>query len=187
MNQARVTSTDAVKDFKEALVAFTEQARDALVAIQMESRRTLDRLLFELPNYWERRLKEGERDLAEAKSELFRVQLQRTSGERRVDDVEQKKAVERAKRQIEIAQEKLELVRQWGRTAQRAVEEYESRARRLADLVEGDPPPSVLFMNRVLDSLDAYLKVAPAPGSTARTTVAAPPAPKSNPSSGSQS
>jgi len=185
---ARVTSIDAVQQFKEALCIFCEQARDAICQVQMESRRVVDWLLFEAPSYWERALRAAEKDLANAKADLFRIQLQRSSGNR-VDDIEQKKAVERAKHRIEEASEKLKSVQHWGRVAQRAHQEYEGRARRLADLVEGDPPPSVLFMEKVLETLDAYLQVAPppsvrdapipasAPGSTtpATASVTAPP------------
>lgn len=164
---ARVTSIDAVKDFKEALCIFSEQARDAICAVQMDSRRVVDWLLYEAPTYWERQKREGEKDLAEAKSDLFRIQLQRSSGAK-VDDIEQKKALEKAKNRIENAEEKLKKVKHWGRVAQQAVNEYESRARRLADLVEGDPPGSVVFMEKVIAALDAYLKVAPPPGTPDR-------------------
>jgi hypothetical protein len=164
---ARVTSIDAVKTFKESLCNFNEQARDALCAVEMESRRVLDWLLYEAPHRWERELRQGEKDLAEAKADLHRIQLQRSSGAK-VDDIEQKKALQRAKDRIEEAEEKLKKVKHWGRVAQRASEEYLGRARRLADRVEGDPPASVVFMEKVIAALDAYLKVAPPPGTTDR-------------------
>ncbi len=169
---ARVTSVEAIEKFKDSLCVFCEHARDALCAVQMESRRVVDWLVSEAPSYWERQLRERERELEAAKAELHRLQLQRSGGGFKPDDIEQKKAIELAKDRIEEAEEKIKKARHWGRVAQRAVEEYEGRARQLADLVEGDPPPAVLFLGQVIDSLDAYLQVAPPPGSTERPVTA---------------
>ncbi len=160
---ARVTSVDALRDFREVLFKFCERVRDGLCATQMDSRRIVDRLLYELPSFWKQQVHERQEDVAQAQAEWHRVKLMRAQ-DYKVDEVGPRKALERAKAQLEEAEEKIEKVRHWGRVAQRAVEEYEGRARGLADLVEGNPPPSVVFLDRVVASLDAYLKVAPPVG-----------------------
>lgn len=171
---ARVTSVDALRDFREVLFKFCDRVRDGLCATQMDSRRVVDRLLFELPSFWKQQVHERQEDVAQAQADWHRVKLMRAQ-DYKVDEVGPRRALERAKASLEEAEEKIEKVRHWGRVAQRAVEEYEGRARGLADLVEGDPPPSVVFLDRVIGSLDAYLKVAlpagapdkPVPGSAA--------------------
>lgn len=160
---AKVTSVDALRDFREVLFKFCERVRDGLCATQMDSRRVVDRLLYELPSYWKQQVHERQEGVAQAQAEWHRVKLMRAQ-DYKVDEVGPRKALERAKAELEEAEEKIEKVRHWGRVAQRAVEEYEGRARTLADLVEGDPPPSVVFLDRVIDSLEAYLKVAPPVG-----------------------
>ena len=160
---ARVTSVDALRDFREVLFKFCERVRDGLCATQMDSRRVVDRLVFELPGFWKQQVRERQEEVAQAQAEWHRVKLMRAQ-DYKVDEVGPRKALERAKVRLEEAEEKIEKVRHWGRVAQRAVEEYEGRVRGLADLVEGDPPPSVVFLDRVVDSLDAYLKVAPPVG-----------------------
>jgi hypothetical protein len=160
---AKVTSVDALRDFREVLFKFCERVRDGLCATQMESRRVVDRLLNELPGYWRQQVHERQEEVAQAQTEWHRIKLMRAQ-DYKVDEVGPKKALERAKVRLEEAEEKVEKVRQWGRVAQRAVEEYEGRAHTLADLVEGNPPPSVVFLDRAIASLDAYLKVAPPVG-----------------------
>jgi hypothetical protein len=161
---ARVTSVDAVKEFRETLVIFCENVRAGLCANEMESRHVLDWLLSYQPGYWTRQLRERQEEMSQAQTDLHRIKLQRAQG-MRVDDIEQKTALERAKERVEEAEEKLVKVRRWGRTVQQAIDEYQTRARQLADLVEGNPPPNVLFLDRVIESLEAYLHVAP-PSST---------------------
>lgn len=161
---ARVTSVDAVRDFRETLCTFCERVRDALLTTQMEGRRVVDRLMSELPGYWAQRVRECQEEVAQAQAEWHRVKLMRAQ-DYKVDEVTPKKALERAKAKLEYAEEKIEKVRHWGRVAQRAEHEFESRTRLLGDLVEGDPPPCVVFLDGVIDSLDAYLKVAPPVGS----------------------
>ncbi len=156
----RVTSIDALKDFREAMCSFCQAARDAICAVQMESRRVLDWVVYDRPRYWERQLRERQEEVAQAQQDLFRVRL--TGGkDRHPDDIEQRKALARAKQRVEEAQEKIELVKKWRHVAQRAVDDFDGRAQRLLELVEGDPPPPVLFIDRALDSLESYLAVAP--------------------------
>src|SRR5262245_55356780 len=157
---ARVTSLDAVKEFRETLVIFCENVRAGLCANEMESRHILDWLLSQQPAYWSRQLRDRQEEMAQAQADLHQIKMRRAQGAR-VDDIEQKKALERAKERVEEAEEKIELVRRWGRIAQQAIDEYQTRARRLADLVEGNPPGSVVFLDRVVASLESYLHLAP--------------------------
>jgi hypothetical protein len=156
---------DALRDFREVLFKFCERVRDGLCATQMDSRRVVDRLVYELPSFWKQQVHERQEEVAQAQAEWHRVKLMRAQ-DYKVDEVGPRKALERAKARLEEAEEKIEKVRHWGRVAQQAVDEYEGRARGLADLVEGNPPPSIVFLDRVVASLDAYLKVAPPVGAT---------------------
>jgi hypothetical protein len=157
---ARVTSVDAVKEFRETLVIFCENVRAGLCANEMESRHILDWLLGQQPAYWARQLRERQEEVSQAQADLYQIKLRRAQGAR-VDDIEQKKALERAKDRVEEAEEKLVKVRRWGRLVQQSIDEYQTRARRLADHVEGNPPPNVVFLDRVIGSLESYLRVAP--------------------------
>jgi len=155
---ARVTSVEALQDFRHAVISFCESVQAGLCANQMESRRVLDWLVFERPAFWKRKIEELQEEVSQAQTELHRIKMMKAQGYN-VDDIQPKRMLEKAKQELAEAQEKQEQVSRWTRIAQRAVEEYEARARRLADLVEGDPPPVVIFLDRAVDSLDAYLRV----------------------------
>jgi len=163
MNQsARVASIEALKDFKAALLNFCERARHALCAVQMESRRTLDWLLHDQLNHWQNQVRERQEDVVQARTDLNRVKLARVSG-REPDCIEQKQALREAQARLHEALDKVQRVQRWARQVQRAIDEYEGQAQRLAELVEGDPPCAVSLLNRMIDSLDSYVTLAPQP------------------------
>lgn len=157
---ANVTSIDALRDFQAALVKFCDTAADALCAVQMEARRTYDWITHEQHAMWQRQMQVRRDELVQAKADLTRRRMQRTEGYV-PDDTEQKKAVARAQRRIEEAEEKIENIRLWRVRLQQALNEYEGQARQLSNLLEGDPPPSVALVNRMIEALEAYLLVAP--------------------------
>jgi hypothetical protein len=156
----RMTSLDAVKEFRETLVICCENIRAGLCANDMESRHVLDWLLTQQPAYWSKQLRERQEQMAQAQADLHQTKLRRSQGSR-VDDIEQKQALQRAKDQVEEAEEKLVKVRRWGRIVQQSIDEYLARARQLSDLVEGNPPRSVAALDHIISSIESYLRVAP--------------------------
>ena len=153
---AKVTKISALSDLKGLLAKICEDVEEALCSTEMEARRVVGWLEHDQLNYWRRAVKQFEQKLAQARNELNRRKLMRSSGQR-IDYTEQKEAVELLQRKLEEAQEKVEATRRWARTVQRAVDEYLTQARRLAGLVEGDPPASVALLERIVSALDAYL------------------------------
>ena len=79
---ARVTSVEAVKEFRPALIIFCEQAKDALSSVDMETRNLLDWLQRDQLGYWQRQLRLRQEEVSEAKAELFRRQLPGIRGEK---------------------------------------------------------------------------------------------------------
>ncbi len=168
---ARVTSFQAIQDFKAVLCGFCEETKEALGTIDMEVRRMLDWLGHDQAHYWQNQVRCLQEEVTQAKADLFRKQLTRLSGEI-PDCLEEKKALRVAERRLEVAEEKVEKCRQWfGRLLPRAIDEYEGPARQLAGMVEGDPPAIVAYLDRVLTTLDAYVEVVP-PAETTSPPVA---------------
>jgi hypothetical protein len=157
---ARVTSVEAVKEFRPALIIFCEQAKDALSSVDMETRNLLDWLQRDQLGYWQRQLRLRQEEVSEAKAELFRRQLPGIRGEK-PDCLEEKKALRIAQMRLEEAEDKIENCKRWSRLLPRAVDDYIGPARRLAGLVEGDCPPPLAQINRILEALHAYIELAP--------------------------
>lgn len=166
MSQASVRSIDALRDFRAALIEFAEDALGALGAADMEARRTVHWVSHEQRLYWQQELKRRKAMLSQAHSELARKKLSATPGHapRFTEQLEQEK---RAKARLEDAERRMELLRKWEPRLQQAVLGYKGRAGRLADLIGGDLPRSLALLDRIIEALDAYARVAPPSGAAA--------------------
>lgn len=160
MSTARVTSVEAIRDFRGSYLVYCDEAKQSLETADAESRRMKDWISAQA-QYWKKEIRACEERLNQAKSALFRKELQKTAAGRPPDVIEEKKAVARAKEAIEHAQKKLANCKRWEVEYDRAVQEYEGPARLLAGEVDGEPPRAVSHLDRILDSLDAYLHLAP--------------------------
>jgi hypothetical protein len=170
---ARVTAIAAVRDFQAFLGEFCEDAREALCAIEMEARRTLDWVQHDQLAYWRKAVRDRQDDLTQAKAALFRKELSRLSGEK-PDLIEEKEAVWLAEERLHEAEEKVEKCRRWAPLVQRAIEEYEATARQLAGLVEGTPPAAVVLLGQILTALDSYTFLTPPAGAAPASPAPAP-------------
>ncbi len=170
---AKVTSIEALQDFREAYLAFAEEVKEALLSMEMEARHTGDWATRDMLTRWQMTLRDCNDDLSQAKADLYRKQLQRIGGEK-PDCLEERKAVRIAQARLEEAEEKLQACKQWGgHLLPRAVSEFAGPKRGLEAMVEGTPPPAVTYLDRVLDSLDAYVRLsAPAAPKLSGTTSA---------------
>ena len=158
-SSARVTSVQAIIEFKVALLAFCQEAKEVLATIEMEIRRTMDWVQRDQLPYWQREIRNRQEEVAQAKADLFRKQLTRISGQN-PDYLEERKALRIANFRLDEAEDKVQICRSWAnRQLAQAVDEYEGPARQLAGMVEGNPPPVVITLDRILGSLEAYLDV----------------------------
>ena len=69
---ARVTSIDAIREFRAALLEFAHDARDALSAVDLETRRALEWVLERQPAYWHQQVRLGHDRVLEARNDLHR-------------------------------------------------------------------------------------------------------------------
>jgi hypothetical protein len=172
---ARVTSIDALRDWKEAIVVFKDDAGEALCANEMEIRRFFD-WLDEQTKYWQNEVRRREDLVVQARNDLVRKKMMVTPAGREPDTTEQEKALRRAKAMLAAAEEKLDKARKIVPVVRRAVEEYEAPARTLSGMLDSNVPQALALLGQKLDALDAYLNTAPPPAATA------PPATEARPS-----
>ncbi len=160
---ARVTSVDALKDFREALAAFLDEAKNALVAVEMENRRAVDWLTNHQRLYWAEELKRRRERHSMALTELHRKKLQARPGST-VYDTDQQEAVRLAIFKVREAEAKIEAVKRWAPQLHHAIDEYQGKARPLGDMLEGDVRHSLALLERMVASLEEYLRLAPPAG-----------------------
>ena len=155
---ANVRSLDAIRDFKAALQGFEEDAANALAALQQEIFRAVDWLEHDRPNYWKRRVQQGYNKVAETRQEYDRCRLRTVAGHRPAC-IEEKQAVAHAKRQLEMAKEKVEVVKRWCFKIGQEVDEYRGRVGQLQQCLEGDVPRMLALLERMVDSLESYVSI----------------------------
>jgi hypothetical protein len=176
-SQAAVHSIDELKNFRVALALYGEDTLGTLGAVEAEVRRTLRWLDEERPAYWQDQIKRRREQVAMARSDVFRKNLQKRADYTPAMS-EQKDALRKAEASLQDAEKRLTLVRKWQPAFKHAVLEYHASVQRIKDLAAGDVPSAVNLMTRIIDSLEAYLRVAPpadlGPGASASVADRAP-------------
>jgi hypothetical protein len=165
-NQTAVHSIEGLKDLRVALALFSEDALAALGAVEMEVRRTIQWLQHDRRMYWLDQIKRRREQVSAAKAELFRRQLARTP-DYSPSCSEQKEILRRAEASLRDAEMRAALVKKWETALPQAVFEYHGSTRRIKDLAGGDVPRAMARLERMIDALEAYLRVAPPSGAGA--------------------
>ena len=103
-NQVRVTSLDALETFRAHLIIFLAKAVGAVDEVGDEVRRTRSWVHNDQRQFWETQIKKRRRILDQAQGEYMNARLSKLQ-----DNIAaQKQAVQKAKRELEEAEQKLE-------------------------------------------------------------------------------
>jgi hypothetical protein len=183
---ANVLSVQALKDFKNAMINFAEEARNSLSGVDMELRRMRDWLERDQLGYWQAQVKRRNEDVMQARSDLHRRKITQ-QGSDAVSDADQKEALREAMRRLRVAEEKVALVKRLIPQLHHAIAEYHSHSQPLGDHLSGGFDRAVVGLERMITSLEAYLATvvptAPRPESAASSSSTAPTAAGSSSSS----
>ena len=109
---ANVTSLEALRNFKVALVKFAAEVESALMAMELEARRPVEWIEGDRARYWPQQIRKASNRVSEARLALDRCQV-RISSEDEKSCYDERKALEKAKRRLQLAEEKTQAVRQW--------------------------------------------------------------------------
>ena len=148
---ARVKSVDALREFREALLTFIDDARNALTSVDMENRRITDWVNNTQKFYWINEVKRRREKANEIRGELHRRKL---SGG---GETEAKEAVRIANARLREAEEKVEIVRKAAPVLQHAIDEYLGQARPLGDMLTGDLEKALAKLENMATALERYL------------------------------
>src|SRR5262245_27132016 len=166
---AKVTSLDALREFKASIAEFSELAGLALSEAQSDVQRTIWWLQHDQAAHWQREIKKRTEKLNQAKAELFKKQLE--SNDTRTSAVVERKNVTRAQNALDEADEKLKRVKKWHQLLEREQLLFKAGLGQVAGAVAGDLPVALGRMDKMISSLEAYISI-PAPVfGTARTIV----------------
>lgn len=156
-DKADVRSVEIIDWFRNHLVAFGTAARQALDEGYADLLRTQSWIEYERIPELKMRIRKREEGLVRAKSELYRIQLAKTS----VGDTEAKIGIRKAQQALADARAKLEACRKWHRKLHQAQTTYRSALAGLRHSIEIEVPHAVALLHGMAESLDAYVGLSP--------------------------
>ena len=153
---ARIQSIDAVGLLASALRRFAEESSTALIDLDLELNRALQWIREDRRDYWADQVRRAWEKIDQARMELDRC-LMMAVGDQRPSCYEERKAVERAKRRLRLAEEKVEAVRRWTHTADRETLQFRVASGQLSGWLQADFPQAIASLGRMTNALESYV------------------------------
>lgn len=156
---AKVNSTEALKQAKAAMVEFSDAIVTSLASVDSDINRISSWLNQDRPAYWKRQVRHCEEEVIKIKTEIMRKRI--IAAPEPASVVDEEKKLDRMKIKLTQAQARLEAVKRWAPTWDREAMMYKTSTRGLLEFLHADIPRAEGRLERMLDSLEAYAKVAP--------------------------
>ncbi len=150
--EARVTSVDALDDFRARLIVFAEKASVAVDDALDDVSRTRSWLEGEQRQHWENQLRRRSRDLETAEQELFSARVSNLRDATR----NQQPAVRKARLAVEEAQQKLAVLKKWNRHYDGEIAPLAAQLEKLRALLSADLRQAASLLGRSVEVLAAY-------------------------------
>jgi len=154
---AKLTSIDAVAKLATALRSFGEEASAALDNLELEARRAIEWIQHDRKDYWAGQVRRGWDQVAEARADLERCMTFHRVADHRPSCRDEKLALEKAKRRLRTAEEKVQAVRHWSHVLGHEVTEYRGSVNQLAGWLESDLPRALAALERMTTALESYV------------------------------
>ena len=157
--QVDVRSIDTLAFVKVALVAFAHEAGQAISEMELQGQRGIDWVTVERAAYWKAEIRRRSDAVNQAMKDLEHCRTFKKVGDNTPSCVEEKKARAKARRKLEVAEEKAQLVRRWTPVVLQQFRETCVRLTRFREVIDLDCPRAMAELERMLRALDAYQNV----------------------------
>ncbi|MGV3774628.1 MAG: hypothetical protein ACO1QB_17140 [Verrucomicrobiales bacterium] len=161
-NQANVSSTEAIADFRSALLVYAAKMRPMLDDSGDYVTRTREWMRVEKRIYWENQMRQTSAKLNEAQQNVFSAELSRL----RPPSAAELAAVQRLKRDFHHAEDKLRNLKKVLMNYDRVVLPRAKQEEQLRAWLTVELPKAARHLEKLLATLEAYAeshKPAPAP------------------------
>jgi hypothetical protein len=155
--QAQVTSVEAIASFRAELVVYLAQMKPVLDEVTSEVQHTRSWLEDDRRRFWQQELRVRGRRLEDAKQELFNASLS-LMGETKSF---QQMAVQRAQRDVQAVEDKLVIIKKWGRELDDRSAPLVKQMEQLHGFLGVEMAKAVAYLDQALKALDAYQSSAP--------------------------
>ena len=159
MQGAKVTSIDALRGFRAALIKFAEVAGSALTDADSDVRGTLMWLERDQMTYWTGQIRKRHDALERAKEALRLKQLYKSPSGGRQSDVDEMKAVAKAKAALQEAETKLVNAKKSAQKLHKQMMEFTGQIQRLSSTVQSNVPRAIAELDRMVAVLDEYVSL----------------------------
>jgi hypothetical protein len=150
--QAQITSVEAIELFRAALIVFMSRARPALEEISGEGLRTRLWLENDQRRFWENERRVRGKKLEQTQQELFNARLSQFQDSTSLQIM----AVHRAQRAVREAEEKLVVLKKWGRELENRSAPLLKEVDQLHSFLTAEMPRAIAYLGQVVKTLDAY-------------------------------
>ena len=158
MAQVKITSIDALEDFRAHLILFLTKASRSVNEVLDEVNRTRFWIQNDQRMHWEREFRRRTKVLEQAEQELMSARL---SGLRQTTSIQQA-AVLKAKRSLAESEEKRRMVKRWNRDFDACADPLTKKLESIRAFLDQDLPKGVSYLANAQKTLEAYTQV-PAP------------------------
>jgi len=152
-----VTSIDALESFRSSLLVYMDKAGMTLDEIDDAVKRTRVWVQTEQPNYWKGEIKRLTRALEDAEQALFSSRLSAS----REPSAQEQMNVNRLRRALRDAGDKLRVTKKWSRNYDGVVEPLAKKLEILRFLITQQLPKGTQFLKQAADTLHAYAETGP--------------------------
>ena len=160
MNQfARIESVEVLRELRSVLCIFAQKMSVALEEAQAEVQRAAMWLKQNQGRHWQGQVRLLTEKCSQAKLSLeSKERYQGISAMGKMSNVDEKKAYALAKYRLEEARQKLANVKRWLPIMEKEVFTYRGLAQGLSNAVEIEIPNACAQIDRMIDSLEKYLR-----------------------------
>ena len=168
--EARVSSILVLQQLRASLATFAETASMALEEASTDIQRTRRWLAEDRYRHWRTQVQVRAERFTRAKLALKQREVfDRTLSGTPSSCVAERKALKVAEEQLREAEHKLSRVKAWSQQIEKELSDYRGAVQRLASAIEVEIPNARAKLDKMIDSLEAYLALAPRRCPRART------------------
>lgn len=162
-DRARITSVEALESFQNVLVVYLDKAKRAMDEINDEVKRTRTWVESDRHVFWKNEVKRRTRLLEMKQQELLSARI----GNLREPTQGHQQAVRKARKALDEANEKLDVIRRWTREFDNRVEPVARHVDALRHTLTVDMGKAVLSLKQSVEALHKYAEVHQPKGGTA--------------------
>ncbi|MEN6424693.1 MAG: hypothetical protein ABFE13_04985 [Phycisphaerales bacterium] len=160
--QARVDSFSALREFRASLTTFASVAAVALDEASTDIQRTLLWLREDRHRYWSAQVQTRSQQYTQAKLALKqREVLDRAIAGTHSSCVEERRALQIAEKRLRRAEDAFRLVRIYANQIDKESLDYKGAIHGLVNAIEAEIPNACASLDRMVDSLEKYVAIAP--------------------------